>query len=114
MSTAETKAVTLGDYTYEVPPVPFNMCAKIVPIVSRTFLAIRDNKLDEESILNLGRIVYLAINKTPELTEEAFLSRAVPLPQMIGAATVVTQQANMRQSIPGEAKGAESPQTSMS
>jgi hypothetical protein len=111
MSTAETKTVTLAGQTYDVPPVTFRNCAKIVPLVDKTFLAIRENRLEEESILNLGRIVYLGIVKPDGLTEDAFLNFNVPLPEMIAAALVVAAQANMKATPPGEATGAESPQT---
>lgn len=112
MSTAESKSVTLGGVVYDVPPVPFKACAKILPLVDKTFLAVRENRLDEESIINLGRIVYLAITKPPELTEEAFLSLTVPLSEMVAAAVVVAQQANMKATTPGEATGVKSPQIS--
>jgi len=112
MSTAETKTVTLGGQTYNVPPVHFCLCAKIVPLVDKTFAAVREKRLDEESILNLGRIVYMGIVKPDDLTEELFLNRPASLPDMIAAAIVVAQQANMKATPPGEATGAESPQTS--
>jgi hypothetical protein len=112
MSTAETKAVVLGNKAYEVPPVPFKNCAKIVPLVEKTFAAIRENRLDEESILNLGRIVYLGIEKDPALTEEMFLGGTVSLQEMIAAALVVAQQANMKATPPGEAVAGTAPQKS--
>jgi hypothetical protein len=114
MSTAETKTVTLAAQTYDVPPVTFRNAAKIVPLVEKTFLALRENRLEEESILNLGRIVYLGIAKPGELTEELFLDQRAGLQEMIAAALVVAAQANMKAASPGEAKGAESPQTSTS
>jgi hypothetical protein len=110
MSTAETKSVTLGGVSYDVPPVPFNVCAKIIPLVDKTFNALRANKLDEESILSLGSIVYLGIAKPPALTEEIFLSYAVPLAEMIAAAVAVAQQANMKAQSPGEAAAGTAPQ----
>jgi hypothetical protein len=111
MSTAETKTVTLAGQTYDVPPVPFCTAADIVPLVDKTFLAIRENRLEKESILNLGRIVYLGITKPDGLTEEAFLKQAIGLHDMIAAALVVAAQANMKATPPGEAAGAASPQT---
>ena len=114
MSTAETKTVTLGGQPYDVPPVTFSNAAKIVPLVDKTFLAIRENRLDEESILNLGRIVYLGIAKPVELTEPQFLEQNIGLQEMIAAALVVAGQANMKATPPGEAQGATSPPTSTS
>jgi hypothetical protein len=105
MSTAETKSVTLAGVTYDVPPVPFNMCAKIIPLIDKTFPAIREGRLDEETILSVGRIVYLGIENTQELTEERFLARSMSIADMIAAALVVAQQANMKATPPGEAKG---------
>jgi hypothetical protein len=110
MSTAETKTVTLAGQIFDVPPVTFRNCAKIVPLVEKTFLAIRENRLEEESILNLGRIVYLGIVKPDDATEEMFLSWTVPLSEMIAAALVVAQQANMKATQPGEAAGEKIPQ----
>jgi len=112
MSTAETKIINLAGQTYDVPPVTFRNAAKIVPLVCKTLMAIRENRLDEESILNLGRIVYLGITKPEGVTEEMFLQRAVPLTEMIAAALVVAAQADMKETPPGEATGAVSPQTS--
>ena len=116
MSTAETKTVTLAGQSYNVPPVPFRSCAKIVPLVDKTFQAIRENRLDEESILNLGRIVYLGIKPClPDGVfgaEETFLSQAIPLQEMIAAALVVAVQANMKAAPPGEATGVSIPLTS--
>lgn len=111
MSTAETKTVTLGGQSYNVPPVTFRNAAKIVPLVDKTFLSIRENRLDEESILNLGRIVYLGIVKPDGLTEEAFMNMQASLPDMIAAALVVAQQANMKATPPGEATGEKIPQS---
>src|SRR5580698_2831782 len=96
MSTAETKTVTLAGQSYDVPPVTFRNAAKIVPLVDKTFLAIRESRLDEDSILNLGRIVYLGIVKPETVTEEIFLNWQVPLAEMIAAALVVAQQTNMK------------------
>jgi hypothetical protein len=109
MSTAETKTVTLAGQTYDVPPVTFRNAAKIVPLVDKTFIAIRENRLDEESILNLGRIVYLGIVKHDTVTEEAFLNLQVPLHEMIAAALVVAAQTNMKAQSPGEATGEKIP-----
>ena len=106
MSTAETKSVTLGDVMYDVPPVPFKTCAKVLPLIDKTFLALREDRLNEESILNLGRIVYLGIAKPLEISEEAFLEYTIPLSQMVAAALVVAQQANMKVQTPGEATAA--------
>jgi hypothetical protein len=105
MSTAEVKTVTLAGQSYDVPPVTFRNAAKIVPLVDKTFQAIRENRLEEESILNLGRIVYLGIGKPESLTEQAFLEQNVGLQEMIAAALVVAAQANMRAQTPGEAAG---------
>ena len=110
MSTAETKTVSLAGHTYEVPPVTFRNAAKIVPLVDKTFVAIRENRLDEESILNLGRIVYLGIAKKDGVTEEAFLNLQVPLHEMIAAALVVAAQTNMKAQPPGEAVAGIAPQ----
>lgn len=112
MSTAETKTVTLAGQTYEVPPVPFRSAAKIVPLVDKTFLAIREKRLDEESILDLGRIVFLGITKPDAMTEEAFLDRQIAFAEMISAALVVASQANMKATPPGEAMGEKIPPTS--
>jgi hypothetical protein len=112
MSTAETKTITLAGQTYDVPPVTFRNAAKIVPLVENTFLAIKENKLEEESILNLGRIVYLGIMKPEGVTEETFLNWEVPITEMIAGALVVAAQTNMKASTPGEVTGAVSPQTS--
>jgi hypothetical protein len=112
MSTAETKTVTLAGQSYNVPPVTFRNAAKIVPLVDKTFLAIRESRLDEESILNLGRIVYLGIERPPEMSEDWLLNLNVSLSDMIAAALVVAAQANMKAQTPGEATGAASPQTS--
>jgi hypothetical protein len=104
-----------------VPPVTFRNAAKIVPLVDKTFLAIRENRLEEESILNLGRIVYLGMAKPEGITEEMFLSWQVPLMEMTDAALVVAAQANMKAApppeegvaivAPGEGAGAMSPQS---
>jgi len=112
MSTAETKTVILAGQTYDVPPVTFRNAAKIVPLVDKTFQAIRENRLDEESILNLGRIVYLGIANKGGLTEDGFLDLRMHLHEMIAAALVVAAQTNMKAQSPGEATGAASPQTS--
>jgi len=112
MSTAETKTITLAGQSYDVPPVAFRNAAKILPLVDKTFLAIRENRLDEESILNIGRIVYLGITRPDGITEEIFLSWAAPLSEMVAAALVVAAQANMKATPPGEAPGAKAPSTS--
>ena len=109
MSTAETKTVTLAGQTYEVPPVTFRNAAKIVPLVDKTFLAIRENRLEEESILNLGRIVYLGMAKPEGLIEADFLEQNIGLQEMIAAALVVAAQANMKATPPGEALGEKVP-----
>ena len=80
-----------------------------MPLVDRTFLAIRESRLDEESILNLGRIVYLGIVKPEGVTEEMLLNWQVPLAEMIAAALVVAAQANMKAAPPGEATGEKVP-----
>ncbi len=110
MSTAETKTITLAGQTYEVPPVTFRNAAKILPLVDKTFLGMREKRLDEDSILNLGRIVYWAITKPAEMTEEVFLNQNIELQEMITAALVVVAQANMKATKPGEAQGATNPQ----
>lgn len=112
MSTAETKTITLAGQSYDVPPVTFRNAAKIVPLVEKTFLAMRENRLEEESILNLGRIVFLGIIRPDGLTEEAFLNMQASLPDMIAAAVVIAQQANMKAQTPGEAPAAPSRPTS--
>jgi hypothetical protein len=109
MSTAETKTVTLAGQTYDVPPVTFRNAAKIVPLVDKTFLAIRENRLEEESILNLGRIVYLGIANPGSLTEQTFLEQSIGLPEMIAAALVVAAQANMKAAPPGEVQAGTAP-----
>ena len=109
MSTAETKTVTLAGQTYDVPPVPFCTAADIMPLVDKTFLAIRENRLEKESILNVGRIVYLGIAKPDDLTEEDFLRQAIGLPEMIAAALVVAAQANMKAAPPGEVQAGTAP-----
>jgi hypothetical protein len=110
MSTAETKTVTLAGLSYEVPPVTFRNAAKIVPLIDKTFLAIRENRLEEESILNLGRLVYLGISKPAEFTEDQFLEQRVGVQEMIAAALVIAAQANMKATPPGEATGEKLPQ----
>jgi len=110
MSTAETKTVTLAGQTYDVPPVTFRNAAKIVPLVDKTFLAIRESRLDEDSILNLGRIVYLGITKPDDITEQLFLEQNIGLSEMIAAALVVAAQTNMKAQTPGEAAAGTAPQ----
>jgi len=111
MSTAESKTVTLGEKSYDVPPVAFCNAAKIVPLVDKTFLAMRENRLEEEQILNLGRIVYAGIAKPSmsdgsPMSEADFLAQTIGLQEMIAAAVVVASQANMRPVTPGEATAA--------
>jgi hypothetical protein len=118
MSTAETKTVTLAGQSYDVPPVTFRNAAKIHPLVEKSFAAAREKKeakqpLEEETLIQLGQIVYHGIEKPDGMTEEVFLDLVVSPHEMTNAALVVAQQAGLVLT-PGEAAGATSPQTSTS
>ena len=103
----ENLQVKLGPASYSVPPIPFRVATKIVPMIMA-----RPNIATEEGFTAVSKIIFLGISiSTPGLTYESFMDGHYRLEELMAALSIISTQAGLKakESSPGEAMGVTSP-----
>lgn len=114
--------ITLGGKEWPVPQLVARQNKIIDPLIISLLPVFTQWETDKAGALtklgakeydSLIEIAFQAIRKaSPEITRDQFLDLPITLPELIGAFSVIAQQTGVFQrGVPGEAKGATSPQT---